>query len=968
MASAHIQAKWDYNGHVGEREDVHSIPQHPTKAPHFPSPPSSGAMGVAPIANRHVDEMVPQALALHVMLGDRSFMRGYDDGKPRRCMIDVFFNGQLSSSVLVNWKEIHTWHQVFSGVRVGHMAERPWIVLPPGQNADGSLRGLERATSVRERWQQISSALMQEVKARGANKYGERPPSADYLHSLATMQMSEAVNRLQNPGGRRFGVIDVVITAGDGKKLNNGMSYLKTPMRIADQRYRSRPGGEKNTSRSPARSSHWDAEGETNEGIEHESQFRYALTAPAPQHTMPPLPSSVFPPPSLRPEQLPQTPSLLPSVSVFPPFPTAILESSTGHTGMEHGSLSSPILKSRQFTRDNQPCFTSSGTPAFSDPIPMLGTSFPSFPPTRPRQVSFSLANSASFDIGAPPGDTTTIGSEILRGDGHPVPHSLPQILPLANKEAGRHAPVLLRGASFITPPLGRPPPVGFFSAPRAAVDFTMVDPELPPLSILITRFVVTGKNGRLIVDHRWRIAQRIAITKSKPKPAILFSRPPARSFTKVGQSSLRSEEYSEFSIRTRQSDTSINRLTTPPTSSPSMVDTDNTMSANKRKRDSIHDGHLIRGPSMPPLRSLALAPISGSHLLGARTSTEHKPNISTDGSSLVPNIQVIVSHRRGHQTLPFFGVQGPKAAPFIIEDPEELLRRRAKSPTKQNTAAGVTSHPSQLASGVEVTGAAACLRSNHTITSEASYPTESRGTSLSNAPSSECKISGPRPKSINLLESSSSDLSSAPSSPKIALSQTGISAHSASIPLSSIPDQPLLASDDISSSVNLPKAAYELPPEKDPRASSPPGAPNSPGIPLSGTQRVITAKTTAAFASQPAITVQTRLVTPHSSVSSQKPSTSSTSSTRSPTKPSKKKRRTTSIPSRTQPRIYIPPPPIDTSKNPPLNQDCVLAFAVTGTLGTEGDERVLRQVKSERQGTFEEEEVVCGMRFFVAG
>jgi hypothetical protein len=45
-----------------------------------------------------------------------------------------------------------------------------------------------------------------------------------------------------------------------------------------------------------------------------------------------------------------------------------------------------------------------------------------------------------------------------------------------------------------------------------------------------------------------------------------------------------------------------------------------------------------------------------------------------------------------------------------------------------------------------------------------------------------------------------------------------------------------------------------------------------------------------------------------------------------------------------------------------------VLAFAVTGTPGTEGDERVLRQVKSERQGTFEEEEVVCGMRFFVAG
>jgi hypothetical protein len=35
---------------------------------------------------------------------------------------------------------------------------------------------------------------------------------------------------------------------------------------------------------------------------------------------------------------------------------------------------------------------------------------------------------------------------------------------------------------------------------------------------------------------------------------------------------------------------------------------------------------------------------------------------------------------------------------------------------------------------------------------------------------------------------------------------------------------------------------------------------------------------------------------------------------------------------------------------------------------GMEREERVLRQVKSERQGVIDESEVVCGMRFFVAG
>lgn len=53
-----------------------------------------------------------------------------------------------------------------------------------------------------------------------------------------------------------------------------------------------------------------------------------------------------------------------------------------------------------------------------------------------------------------------------------------------------------------------------------------------------------------------------------------------------------------------------------------------------------------------------------------------------------------------------------------------------------------------------------------------------------------------------------------------------------------------------------------------------------------------------------------------------------------------------------------------ETTDNPSLNQDCVICLAESEN----GAAPVLRQVKSEKQGIFAEEEVVVGMRFFVAG
>jgi hypothetical protein len=63
-------------------------------------------------------------------------------------------------------------------------------------------------------------------------------------------------------------------------------------------------------------------------------------------------------------------------------------------------------------------------------------------------------------------------------------------------------------------------------------------------------------------------------------------------------------------------------------------------------------------------------------------------------------------------------------------------------------------------------------------------------------------------------------------------------------------------------------------------------------------------------------------------------------------------------------PREPRSPDRLKTVGNPPLNQDCVIAFAESG----EKEESVVRQVRGERQGVFKEEYVVCAMRFYVPG
>lgn len=78
----------------------------------------------------------PKALVLHVKLSDQTFLSGMVQALIQ-LKVEVFFNGQLSACTLIPFHEIRCGlkdrHQIFAGIRTKILAERPWLLLPPGQ-------------------------------------------------------------------------------------------------------------------------------------------------------------------------------------------------------------------------------------------------------------------------------------------------------------------------------------------------------------------------------------------------------------------------------------------------------------------------------------------------------------------------------------------------------------------------------------------------------------------------------------------------------------------------------------------------------------------------------------------------------------------------------------------------------------------------------------------------------------------
>ncbi|MCJ1483945.1 hypothetical protein MMC06_004113 [Schaereria dolodes] len=198
--------------------------------------------------------MEPQALCLTISLSNSSFVtkkRSKTKGSiVLDVKIDVFFNGELCASTYVPERyrgEVNNFSELtqrFTGRRIARLQERPWVIVPPGQSANGNLKEHKRSSGAygggSQRWSALSEILLAEANNSGRNKYGELSILGRYLKSLSELEMPPNVKNLQKPDGPKFGVIDVVLTTGKGQKDFSNCPYVAAPTRMRTNEYKPR--------------------------------------------------------------------------------------------------------------------------------------------------------------------------------------------------------------------------------------------------------------------------------------------------------------------------------------------------------------------------------------------------------------------------------------------------------------------------------------------------------------------------------------------------------------------------------------------------------------------------------------------------------------------------------------------------------------------------------------------------------
>ena len=155
----------------------------------------------------------------------------------------VFLNGQFFDRELVRsgyaTRNSAITKQVvrFTGHRIRGPIEKPWILVPSGQNPDGTPAlycGRGSDTPGRKwygpcrRWHAISEALLSAADGAGKNRDGERSALGECLESLASLPMQPQVVGPRNPGSGNFGVIDVIISWAKGMKMNQPETDLSS--------------------------------------------------------------------------------------------------------------------------------------------------------------------------------------------------------------------------------------------------------------------------------------------------------------------------------------------------------------------------------------------------------------------------------------------------------------------------------------------------------------------------------------------------------------------------------------------------------------------------------------------------------------------------------------------------------------------------------------------------------------------
>ncbi|KAL8657272.1 MAG: hypothetical protein Q9226_002083 [Calogaya cf. arnoldii] len=177
-----------------------------------------------------------QALCLRIKPTKNTFLRIGDTRRIKwggsDMKIDIFLNGDLCSASYIpesafNKKE--SLRDTFSGVRVGWVTEKPWVVLP-SSITNASVGKGSASEDVQDRWGKIAQALRRAADSYGRNESNKPSPTSDYLQSLAEYSMPVALPEMLEAESKRYAIIDVVVVAGKGRKENASAPYLMNPI------------------------------------------------------------------------------------------------------------------------------------------------------------------------------------------------------------------------------------------------------------------------------------------------------------------------------------------------------------------------------------------------------------------------------------------------------------------------------------------------------------------------------------------------------------------------------------------------------------------------------------------------------------------------------------------------------------------------------------------------------------------
>lgn len=947
----------------------------------------------------------PLALSLHVKTSDRTFVSGLDKHNKLHLKIEVFFNGQISSCLFLPPYEIRsntkTHHQVFAGYRVDYLAERPWVVLPPRIAADGSPSKSKSSSSAEDRWKHIGEALNWEADERGMNSDGNTSPTSVFLKALATMGMPDDIRSLQLPGSRNFGVVDVVITAGDGRKVTSGAAYLKAPQRFPDESFPLRAARKglddfvsiaehvgltspkvRQGSEAAAVGFDTDAEGESDP--ENEPQPKRQALARPPSAKSPGLKETLPPQSRIGVEGVPskavaplsnvatskdplacagsrfstsENPMLeakdgcsnsmsspecgrvghneyaeysglhnLRNVSFGTPhsfysFPSSSFgltrtpqmrpspyslqysdsfhgkDSPSGLMGLPStdyaGFLSSPLQRAPQ--NISEPCATPHATrPANHNQHTPGDNGVASVPMNLKTAEHRGSLDSAFMPFCVPTGSKnwSQARSELqLQDSMHPL--SVPNMWPTSTYPVEFGGPVL-DGSLYPSPydrRLSMPlPPTGLFTVPTKPR--TSLSPskkprptnlKMPQGGFLFKRLILAGKNGVAIVDHEWDIAQYVAKTEHSLGNCDASGLPPNSTVGKPlnsetnygGEATSRPDPEEEAQAKGGKGvKGSYAKLLPRPNSSQS-----------RKSPHECPDG--VKRPHSKEIASKVQLERSGPN---PKTDADGSLNVNLERAVLknacLPSVEnkinvrdtsgLLVPQRRTVPGANILGVQGPKAATFWLENPEELLRgttkgRRTKAPTKRMRKPSAASEPTDPTTPAKASDDLSSPLSSLATTPEPGFGLDVNVTRPASAVAAMARVTDPIAQIDGSRErklASASPAKATRSPMKLALDSTS---------------------------------------RLSPKAASTPKPTQSPNV---------------------------------------------------------KKRKAEM--GRYLPKQPRSPDRLKTISNPPLNRDCVIAFAESED--KESERGVLRQVKSERQGVFAEEYVVFATRFFIAG